>query len=91
MLTAEGYATPGAAAKRFTRFVKEISIGDVILMPDTPRGEVVLGVVEGGYAFDREIDPEQYRHRRRVRWIGRHRLDDLPCRAGGRSTVSDRR
>jgi predicted Mrr-cat superfamily restriction endonuclease len=79
-LREDGYAAPEAAAKRFSLFVSEVSSGDVVLMPDTPRGEVVIGFVDGAYVYCDDVDPERYRHRRPVRWVGRHRLDDLPDR-----------
>jgi predicted Mrr-cat superfamily restriction endonuclease len=65
----------------FIEFVREISIGHVILMPDTPRREMVVGSVTGPYEFHPDLPPERYRHRRTVEWFGRVSLTDLP--AGG--------
>ena len=69
---------PGAAA-RFHTFVQAISIGDPVLMPDAGRKEIVVGIVEGDYEFHESIPPAEYRHRRAVRWIGRHDRDELPA------------
>ena len=66
----------------FIEFVQEISIGHIILMPDTPRGDMVIGDVTGPYAFDADLPPERYRHRRTVNWFGRVRHADMPAGAG---------
>src|SRR4051812_37225319 len=62
-LRADGYAAAGAAASRFTSFVFEIAIDDIVVMPDTSRGEAVIGLVDGPYQFRDELDPQRYRHR----------------------------
>lgn len=72
------YASPGAAASRFTSFVHELAVGDVVVMPDTPRQEVVVGIVASPYEFHGDLPAVHYRHRRRVRWIGRHDYAELP-------------
>ncbi len=77
-LRAEKVPAAEAAASRFRQFVHDVAHGDVVVMPDTPRGEVVVGIVEGDYEFHPEVEPEAYRHRRVVRWIGRHGTADLP-------------
>jgi hypothetical protein len=71
-------ADASAAANRFSMFVSAISVGDAVLMPDPDRKEVVVGIVEGDYEFDGSVPAERYRHRRAVRWVGRHDRDDLP-------------
>ena len=67
-----------AAAQRLVTFVNAISVGDPILTPDANRKDVIVGVVEGEYVFDATIPPSQLRHRRPVRWVGRHEREDLP-------------
>ncbi len=62
----------------FIEFVQEISIGHIILMPDTPRREMVMGDVTGPYEFHADLRPERCRHRRTVEWFGRVPLADLP-------------
>ncbi len=62
----------------FIEFVKEISIGHIILMPDTPRRDLVVGDVTGPYEFHPDLPAERYRHRRTVGWFGRVPLADLP-------------
>lgn len=69
---------PGAAA-RFHAFMQAISVGDPVLMPDAGRKEVVVGIVEGEYEFHEHVPPSEGRHRRAVRWIGRHDRDELPA------------
>ncbi len=66
----------------FIEFVQEISIGHIILMPDTPRGDMVVGDVTGPYEFHPDLPPERYRHRRTVAWFGRVRHGDMPSGAG---------
>ena len=61
----------------FIEFVQEISIGHVILMPDTPRRDLVAGAVTGPYEFHADLPPERCRHRRTVEWFGRVPLADL--------------
>jgi predicted Mrr-cat superfamily restriction endonuclease len=63
----------------FIEFVKEISIGHIILMPDTPRRDMVVGDVTGPYEFHPDLPPERCRHRRTVEWFGRVPLADLPA------------
>lgn len=65
----------------FIEFVKEISIGHIILMPDTPRRDMVVGDVTGPYEFHPDLPPERCRHRRTVEWFGRVPLADLPAGA----------
>ncbi len=64
-------------------FVREIQVGESVLLPDTSRHEVVVGAVTGRYEFDR--DAADVQHRRTVDWLARHRIDDLP--AAVRSTA----
>lgn len=59
-------------------FVRELQVGDSLLMPDPRRGEVVVGAVAGPYEFDGSL-PADERHRRAVTWLARHRVEDLPA------------
>jgi predicted Mrr-cat superfamily restriction endonuclease len=78
--TLERAEVPAAAevAARFQVFFQGVAVGDPVLMPDVGRKEIVVGIVEGEYAFEESLPPSQLRHRRAVRWIGRHDKDDLP-------------
>ena len=78
LLKTDGGTVPRERAARFESFVREIEPGDVILMPDTPRGDIVIGEVTGAYEFHEEIDPESFRHRRPVEWKGRESVSALP-------------
>jgi len=78
VLRDEGWSVPSQQADRFNSFVNDIQIGDVIVMPDTPGGDIVIGEVTGGYEFHEELDAERYRHRRPVRWVARQALTTLP-------------
>lgn len=59
-------------------FIRELQVGDSVLMPDPRRGEVVVGTVTGRYEFDDAAVPAE-RHRRTVEWRARHAIDDLPA------------
>ena len=78
VLRSEKRTVPERRAAMFEDFVRHVAPGDVVVMPDTPRGEVVVGRVDGPYEYRGDLPAEQYRHRRKMRWVGRHRIDDLP-------------
>ena len=72
-----------AQVAMLTAFVREIQIGDSVLVPDTLRGEVVVGTVTGRYEFDGDLRPDDFRHRRTVDWLARHAIADLPTEVQG--------
>jgi predicted Mrr-cat superfamily restriction endonuclease len=78
ILRADNHGSPRQRAERFQDFVWEMSPGDVIVMPDTPRGEVVIGEITGDYKYREDLPADRYRHRRDGRWLGRHPHSDLP-------------
>jgi hypothetical protein len=73
-----GMSTIDAHADVLISFLHEVFSGDVVVMPDPSRGEVVVGVVDGPYDHATHLGPDQHRHRRRVEWIARHGRADLP-------------
>jgi hypothetical protein len=77
-LKARGWTGPETRAEVFELFVHRIGIGDLVVMPDPARRDVVLGRIDGDYEFQAFIDPGQHRHRRAVEWLGRHGVDELP-------------
>jgi len=79
VLRADGWSVPSQQAERFDSFVNAIQSGDVIVMPDTPGGDIVIGEVIGDYEFHPELEPEHHRHRRPVRWVARQALTNLPA------------
>lgn len=79
VLREDGWSVPSQQADRFDSFVNAIQSGDVIIMPDTPGGDIVIGEVTGDYEFHEELEPDRYRHRRAVRWIARQALANLPA------------
>jgi hypothetical protein len=74
-------ATLDLQTSMFIEFVREIAIGHIILMPDTPRRDLVVGDVTGPYEFHPDLPPERCRHRRTVTWFGRVPLAELPAGA----------
>jgi hypothetical protein len=77
-LKARGWTGPETRAEVFELFVHRIGIGDLVVMPDPPRRDVVIGRVDGDYEFQAFLDPDQHRHRRAVDWLVRHGVDRLP-------------
>lgn len=77
-LRARGWTVPEARAETFAQFVHQMGPGHVVVLPDTRRREVVIGVVAGDYEFHADVDADDYRHRRPVRWLARHAADLLP-------------
>lgn len=59
-------------------FVREISVGDSVLLLDASRAEVVVGTVTGRYEFDGGLPADDVRHRRSVEWLARHPVGSLP-------------
>jgi hypothetical protein len=78
-LRLRGWTVPESRAEMFELFVRGMSLGDIVVMPDTPRRDVVLGRVEGDYEFAAHLDADDHRHRREVAWFGRHAVDLLPA------------
>jgi predicted Mrr-cat superfamily restriction endonuclease len=80
-------------AARFLSFVRRISVGDLVLMPDPAAGGFPVGVVAGDYQYRDDIDPDRYRHRRAVEWRRRLPYGELPERLkhlpNQRYTLSD--
>jgi len=73
---------PGAAA-RFHMFVHTMAPGDAVVLLDANRKELVFGVVDGDYVYEAAAPPSQFRHRRPVRWVGRHDRESLPAQWHG--------
>lgn len=84
------YADPADAVNRFHQFVTVMAEGDPLLVPDPARKALVVGVVDGAYSFDADAPAgTRYRHRRPVRWVGRHGRDEMP--AAWADTISKQR
>lgn len=72
-----------AAEEMLSAFVRELQVGDSVLMPDPQRGEVIVGTITGGYEFDGAQRGGDFSHRRTVEWIARHPIGDLPAAVQG--------
>ena len=59
-------AIPNAVGMLY-RFVCEVQIGDYVVLPSKKDRKINIGIVEGGYEYDRES--YYYRHRRKVKWL----------------------
>jgi hypothetical protein len=77
-LKARGWTSPETRAELFSHFVNQVRTGDLVVLPDTARRDVVIGRVDGDYEFAFGLDAEELRHRRAVTWLGRHGVDQLP-------------
>ncbi|HRW36447.1 MAG: hypothetical protein KDB04_13390 [Acidimicrobiales bacterium] len=73
-----GISPPDAHATILISFLHEVLSGDLVVMPDSSRGEVVVGVVDGPYDFVPGRDEDDHPHRRKVEWLARHPRTDLP-------------
>lgn len=82
---ADGRSTAAldAAEEMFSAFVRELQVGDSVLLPDPHRGEVIVGTITSGYEFDGTEGSEALSHRRSVEWIARHPIGDLPAAVQG--------
>lgn len=75
-LEQEGRSSPDQDADELLTFRDQVVTGDLVVTPDTPNQDYLLGQVTGTYEFlgstpldDPELGP--YRHVRRVDWWGR--------------------
>lgn len=60
------------------RFVKEIKIGDIILVPDAIHRTILIGEITGDYTYKKDWnDSCPYQHRRTVKWINEVARDEL--------------
>jgi restriction system protein len=59
------------------RFACEIASGDIIMTPDSPAREVLIGKVTGGYRYDPSLVAGYYAHVRSVEWLKTVSRDDL--------------
>ncbi len=91
-------AAPEAQAAMFLSFVRRITIGDLVLMPDPAADGMICGVVIGDYEFHEDLHPDRSRHRRPVDWRRRlpnsllpERLAHLPKQRQTLNDVADGR
>ena len=64
-----GTGTLSSWTGQLYRFVNEISVGDIVVMPCKGKSYVFIGEVDGGYDFDPNPNSE-FRHLRSVKWNG---------------------
>lgn len=79
-LTDEGTPRAEAEAKMFLSFVRRMTVGDIVAMPDPQAGGLACGVVAGDYRYRDDLDESRARHRRPVEWRRRLPFDALPER-----------
>ncbi len=91
-------AAPESQAAMFLSFVRRITIGDLVLMPDPAADGMICGVVTGDYEFHEDLHPDRSRHRRPVDWRRRlpnsllpERLAHLPKQRQTLNDVADGR
>jgi predicted Mrr-cat superfamily restriction endonuclease len=65
-----------------TAFVRQLDVGNSILLTDTSRGEVVVGTVTSRYEY-RSDASDGAQHQRTVEWLARHPVSDLPSAVQG--------
>jgi hypothetical protein len=81
----DGQSTAALDAQEaaMSAFVRELQVGDSVLMPDPLCDEVVVGTVTGRYQFDDDATDPEFRHHRTVDWLARHPITDLPAAVRG--------
>jgi predicted Mrr-cat superfamily restriction endonuclease len=65
-----------------TAFVRQLDVGNSILLTDASRDEVVVGTVTGRYEY-RGDGADGAQHLRTVDWLTRHPISDLPSAVQG--------
>ena len=65
------------------RFAHDVRPGDLVVTPDSPSGEVLVGEVTGDYRWDPATPIPEFRHLRPVRWVDEVPKEELPARAQG--------
>jgi restriction system protein len=85
----------GLQSGQIYRFAREIRTGDLVLTPDSPRREILIGRVAGDYSWAPGLvsdEDESYPHLRRVEWLRTVSRDDmvesLRAATGSATTVS---
>ncbi len=65
-------------AGQLFRFSSLMEIGDIVLVPKTKEGKLLIGSIEGSYCYQKELRDEfKYHHRREVKWIKSVSIQDL--------------
>ncbi len=71
----------GQGSGQVVKFVREMKEGDIVVVPDTARGEALIGKVTGPYEYkDNWADDCSYLQRRNVKWIKEVKRDVLPVK-----------
>lgn len=80
-VTAEGRSDhPEASAQMFCTFVRGLSEGDLVVLPDPGMRGVAVGWVTGPYRYEADVEGRAFRHRRSVDWVVRIPERSLPDR-----------
>lgn len=75
LLRNAGRSQPAEDARELLSFRDAISVGDVIVTPDTPARDLLFGEVTGSYEFSASPVVGDHRHVRSVAWLGRWSRD----------------
>ena len=82
LLAVPHIASPEQDAAELLAFRGRSPLGDLVVTPDAPAGDVLIGEVTGGYDFQDPSPVGDYRHIRPVRWYGRFDRQLLPVELG---------
>lgn len=75
----ESELSQSIACGQIVRFVKEIQINDIVLVPDSAKGRVLIGRITGPNVFKENWDDKcPYLNRRSVEWVKFVERDGLP-------------
>lgn len=79
LLRAEGRSAgvASADAREMIDFREGMQVNDVVVTPDSPAREILVGDVSGEYEYRADAPLGDYRHVRTVSWVGRFGRDSL--------------
>jgi restriction system protein len=60
------------------RFANVIRVGDIVITADGATRELLFGEVSGPYEYHETPPVSNFRHIRKVKWLGRYSRDELP-------------
>ena len=70
--------TPGQDTTELVNFRDEVRTGDIVITPDARVREILVGEVAGDYEYRDPSPAADYKHVRRVHWLGAFDRESLP-------------
>jgi predicted Mrr-cat superfamily restriction endonuclease len=81
LISARGSSAAVAAAdtSELVAFRDAVQVGDLVVTPDTPARQLLIGEVTGEYTFSESEPVGDFHHTRLVKWFGRMPRETLPA------------